>query len=91
VEEIESFENRGDFLAIYARAGDAADQRLNNIYRQNFQSLLNFQEFSKFRIQSVQVDGLESKFPDIEVLVNSSDFWMSDHSRYSKQFVEKVL
>ena len=80
--EIEKHENRGDFLAVYSRNKNSMDQRLGNIYQQNYQSLLNLGEFNNFRLQNVQVQRLEdSQFPKIVDLVQASDFWMSDHSR----------
>ena len=69
-------------MAIYSRQKSNMDQRLGSIYRQNYQSLLNLGEFGDFRLQNVQVHRLEdSQFPEIEDLVQASDFWMSDHSR----------
>ena len=38
-------------------------------------------DFSKFRVQSVLIEGFEAQFPDFDVLINATDFWMSDHSR----------
>ena len=82
VEEIERHENRGDFLAIYSRDKSSTDQRLGDIYRQNYQSLVTLPEFGDFRLQNVAVHGFEdSQFPKVEDLVEASDFWMSDHSR----------
>ena len=82
MDDIESHQNRGDFLAIYSRHKNSMDQRLGSIYRQNYQSLLSLGEFGDFRLQNVKVNKFDdSQFPDTKDLVEASDFWMSDHSR----------
>ena len=55
----------GNFLSVYARAKEANDQRLGNIYRQNYQSLLALPEFTRFRIQSVHVSQLDSQVSQV--------------------------